>query len=547
MNGDEGGRENAVTAASFGVRETAGMRDNASMHESAAAPPLALPERRWLRWVAAVPALFFVAMVLKPPLNHDAAAVLDFSQRWLAGARLYVDLIDVNPPLIFILNLIPAWIAKHTPLGAPQALLLCLLAHAAMLWRMTVALRRGRAEGPVEAAVLTAAFPLLIVLAGSDFGQREVLMAITAIPYALLAERRIEGESVPWRLALGVAVAAALAFALKPHFLAVPALVEALVLLRRGRARALRDPVPWVMAVIWVLYLASIPVFFPDYFGHVVPLGWEVYANIHGAGPLTVLVTDLMGSATLLMLLVVPFALRRGAGPLPQALALACLGAFLSAWVQHKGWTYHVLPITILAFAAAAVALSRWTDATLPAERAAAAAPVFAVVAAFGIGGYAIRGGEAPWRQLWFKAEQTGRMTEWLRREAFGGSILVLSPEILPVYPSVTYAEARPTLRTMSIWPLQGAYRTCPPGAAPYRTPAQMSAAEFTFWHRTAEDFARAPPRAVLVTNFAHIPACGDRFDLVAYFSTHPLFARNWTRYRPAGEMEGYRLFLRMR
>ena len=37
-----------------------------------------------------------------PPLNHDAAALLHFSQRWLAGERLYVDLIDVNPPLIFV-------------------------------------------------------------------------------------------------------------------------------------------------------------------------------------------------------------------------------------------------------------------------------------------------------------------------------------------------------------------------------------------------------------------------------------------------------------
>jgi len=535
MSRDEGGREDAVAAAPF------------AMSGAAASRPVALPERRWLRFVAAVPALFFLAMIVKPPLNHDAAAVLNFSERWLAGARLYVELIDVNPPLIFILNLIPAWIAKHTPLVAPQALLLCLLAHAAMIWRMTVALRRGRAEGPVEAAVLTAAFPLLIVLAGSDFGQREVLMAISAIPYVLLAERRIEGVSVPWRLALGVSVAAALAFALKPHFLAVPALVEALVLLRRGRARALRDPVPWVMALVWVIYLASIPVFFPDYFASIVPLVWEVYAGIHGAGPLTVLVTDLMGSATLLMLVVLPLALRRGAGALSQGLALATVGAFLSAWVQHKGWTYHVLPITILAFASAAAALSRWADEALPQDRARATAPVLAVVAAFGIGGYAMRGGETPWRQFWFNTEQTGRFTEWLRREAFGGRILVLSPEILPVYPSVTYAEAQPTLRTMSIWPLQGAYRTCPAGPAPYRTPAQMGAAEYTFWHRTAEDFDRAPPRAVLVTEFAHIPACGDRFDLVAYFSTHPLFARNWSRYRPAGEMDGYRLFLRMR
>lgn len=529
------------------MRQVRGEHETAQVAAAGGEDGAAVPfrARRALQGLAAVPSLFFVVMVLMPPLNHDVAAVLDFSQRWLAGKRLYVDLIDVNPPLVFVLNLVPAWMARNLPVSAPQALLLCLLAHAALLWRLTAALRRGREEGPVEAAALSAAIPLLLVLAGSDFGQREVLMAMSAIPYALLAERRIDGAEVPRRLALAVAVLAALAFALKPHFLAVPLLVEALVLRRRGLAAALADPVPRVMAAIWLVYLVCIPLFFPAYLREVVPLALEVYGGIHGAGPFSVLVADLMGSAVLLLLLVLPIALRQEAGTLAQALGLAALGAFLSAWLQHKGWTYHVLPVTILALAAGVAAAARWADAALPAARARAAAPMLAVVAAFGIGTYAIRGGETPWRQFWFASEQTGRLTDLLRREVYGGSILVLSPEILPVYPAVTYARARPTLRTMSIWPLQGAYRACPNGPRPYRDPDEMGPTEAAMWHGVAEDFSRAPPRAVLVARFTHMPACGDRFDLIEYFSRHPLFARTWQRYRPAGEMDGYRLFVR--
>src|SRR5437879_5027889 len=52
---------------------------------------------------ALLPALLFVPFMLAPPLNHDVAAVLSFSERWLAGEQLYSDLIDVNPPLIFVL------------------------------------------------------------------------------------------------------------------------------------------------------------------------------------------------------------------------------------------------------------------------------------------------------------------------------------------------------------------------------------------------------------------------------------------------------------
>jgi hypothetical protein len=504
-----------------------------------------LERARVLQWLSGVPALFFLVMVLLPPLNHDAAAVLDFAERWLAGGRLYVDLVDVNPPLIFILSLVPAAIARWTPLSGPQALLLCLLGHALLLWRLCLALRRERAEGPVEAAVLAAVLPLLLVVAGSDFGQRETLMAASALPYALLAARRMEGPPVAPRLALGVATLAALAFALKPHFLAVPLLVEGLVLRRVGLARARRDPVPWLMAAIWLAYLFSIPLFFPAYLKEIVPLAWEVYADIHGAGPFSVLVTELMGAATLLLLLTLPVALRRRAGSLAQALGMAAAGAFLAAWVQHKGWTYHVMPVTILCAAALAAAAAHTADHALPPERARAAAPVLAVIAAFGIGAYAIRGGETPWRQFWFHSEQTGRLTEWLRREVGGGSILVLSPEILPVYPSVNYARLRPTLRTMSTWLLQGAYRTCPAGPAPYRDPAAMGRGEAFVFRSTAEDFARDPPRAVLVSRFARMRGCPESFDLLDYFNGHPLFARTWQLYRPRGEMDGYRLFVR--
>lgn len=324
---------------------------------------------RLLRWAGFAPAGFFLVCILLPPLNHDVAAVLDFSRRWLAGERLYVDLLDVNPPLIYLLNLAPAALARWTVLSPVQALLLCLLGYAGLLWAMTDALRAGRHEGTVEAAVLTTTLPLLLVMAGSDFGQRDVMMGMAAIPYALLAARRIEGPPVSWRLALGVTVIAALAFALKPYFLAVPLLVEALVIRRRSFPRWRRDPVPWVMGIVWLAYLLVILIGFPVYWRQVLPFAFEVYGSIHGPGFWGVLGTDVMGAAALLML-AMPFALRRQSGAFGQTLAAAAGGAFLSAWAQHKGWTYHVMPVTILGCGAVVVMAARWADRALPAVRA---------------------------------------------------------------------------------------------------------------------------------------------------------------------------------
>jgi hypothetical protein len=497
-----------------------------------------------LLWLAAlVPALAFLMTVIAPPLNHDVAAVLNFAERWLAGERLYTDLIDVNPPLVFVLTLVPAAIGAWTPLDGVQALLACVLAVCALATWLALRLVRGRP--PVELAALGVVVPLLTLVAGYDFGQREHLMAVAAIPYLFLAARRMEGLSAGRGLTLGCAVLAALGFALKPHFLVVPALVEALVLLRLGPRRALRDAVPWTMAAVWLGYLAAIPVVFPDYFGHVLPLVWDYYLDLGGFAWWQVILTERLGTALMLLVPLAVVAARGAWGALPKVLAVAALGATVAAVVQHKGWTYHVLPVRMLAGLLAVVLAARWLDRTLPTTRAARLAPAAAVVAAFAIGIHNFAGAEAPWRQVTWSWSHAGQLSALLKREAYGERLLVLSPDIFPVYPALNYARAQSTLRTMNIWLLQGVYGRCPEDGARYRETWDMSRTEFFIYRTVAEDFARAPPAAILIATDPRIPRCGKEFDVLEYFSRHPLFAETLRRYRPAAELHGYRLLRR--
>jgi len=508
------------------------------------ARPVAAP--RLLRLAALVPALAFLLTVIAPPLNHDAAAVLDFTQRWLGGERLYADLLDVNPPLIFLLNLLPAAIAAWTPLDAAPALLLCLLGLCALSAGLTLRLLPGRREAPLEAACLAAGIPLLTLAAGYDFGQREHLMVVAALPWLLLAARRIEGVPTGRGLALGCAVLAGLGFALKPHFLVVPALVEGLVLWRRGPSRALRDPVPWAMAAVWLLHLVVTLVVFPDYFARVLPLVRDYYLGLGDLSWWQVILTERLGTALMLLLpLAVLAFLRPGRGALPQVLALAGLGAALFAVAQQKGWTYHAMPVRLLAGLLAVVLAARWLDRALPAVRAQRAAPAAAAVAAFTLGIHNFAGAEAPWREITWSWSRAGQLSALLERHVQGQRLLVLSPDIFPVYPAVNYARARTTLPWMNLWLLQGVYRNCPAGGARYREIREMPPAEARLFHGLAEDFARAPPAAVLVSRHTGIPRCGREFDFIEYFSRNPLFAETFRRYRAAAELDGYRLFLR--
>jgi hypothetical protein len=500
----------------------------------------------------ALPALLFLPVLLAPPINHDVAAVLSFSQRWLAGERLYVDLIDVNPPLIYVLNLIPAGLARATGLSGVLALQLCLFALGFWLWWLGYRVRDRAAEGPVERGLLDVLPGLVMFAAGYDFGQRETLMTAASIPYLFAAARR-EGGARP-RARQVTAVLAALGFALKPHFLGIPALVELALLFgrvrrlgwREGWAQTWRDPVPWVMAAVWLLYAASLPLVFPHYLGVVVPLVWTLYLEQGGLTRLEVLLVPRLATALILFAPLLWLTFRPGWPParaLPRLLGLAGLGALASAMTQHKGWSYHIVPVEMFACALGCLLAARWLDRAEawrhggPRRAAAVLTAVFAL--------YCVEAGEAPWNEIGYTQSDTAKLTGLLRYYAEGARVLVLSPAISPIYPALNYADARLTLRTMNMWMLEGAYDTCPANGERYREPAEMSRPEFFVYRTVAEDFARAPPAVVLVDTIPGIAWCGSEFGFIAYFSRHPLFAETWTHYRLAEAWGRYQFYVR--
>lgn len=503
------------------------------------------------RLLVLLPVLLFLPVVLAPPLNHDAAAVLAFSERWLAGEHLYSDLIDVNPPLIFVLNLAPAWLSAVTGVDAVLTLQLCVLALGAVAWRLAWLSRDRAAEGEVERAFLDVLPGLFMVLPGYDFGQREYLMMVAALPYLLGAAARTNGVRPRGRLT--AAALAAIGFALKPHFLAIPVLVElAVLVLRPGSLRVrLRDSVAWLMVLIWLLYLASLPWLFPDYLGVVVPLVWELYLT---PGPVSlfgvVLVPHLAVAEALLAPLLV-FA-ARGKAPLPRILGLAALGTLGSAIVQHKGWSYHILPVALFTTSLAAVLAARWLDQAGVAREPRSGHRIGAALAGL-VTLYMVSNGEAPWLQFNYPGSDSDVLTQLLQDNAEGARVLVLSPGISPIFPALNYAHARLTLRTMSMWLLEGAYLDCPLGAEVedpgggrhYHDPWEMDRPEFFVYRTVAEDFARNPPAAVVVDRETGIARCGGVFDFIAYFSRHPLFAEMWSHYQLQAEFGRYQMYTR--
>jgi hypothetical protein len=292
------------------------------------------------------------------------------------------------------------------------------------------------------------------------------------------------------------------------------------------------------MAGTWMVYGGVIVLFFRPYLDIVLPVAADEYAGLAQLPPWRFLLLEFL-RLPLLAFLAGAVAAWRWRDRLGIALALAALGGLAGAMAQGRGWSYHLVPMEMFSGLLALAMLARWLD-TKPASttRWGLAFSMSWLLLVLAIG-------DAPQRQLRYPGSEIDRTAALLREAGPGSRILMLSPDVGPLYPAINYAGVLPTLRTMTIWPLQGAYAACPPGGRRLHAPADMAAGEAWFFRATVEDFVRNPPGYVLLDDRTYIPPCPGEFDPIAYFAQSPLFARVWADYRLHATQGRFRLYAR--
>jgi hypothetical protein len=493
---------------------------------------------------------------LFPPINHDVAALMDVAHRWLNGERLYVDIIDVNLPLVFVLYAIPEALTRlfaFTGLQATTWLTLCF--HAAIIGSF-LACRALTQRVPSLAHPLTEALVpptllfLFVVLPNDNFGQREHLMFVLSAPYLLLAAGRAEGRAAAIsRVATwSIALAAGLGLAQKPHFLAIPFMVESYLLLHRGWRRTLVDAVPWIIGAVAVAHACLILVGTPEYITVVLPIIWGSYTHLGDVTWQEVLFGPVLGPCLLALFafgLLATFLARTVAA---RVIVAYSLGAALAAAIQAKGWSYHVLPALSGTILLAAVTISQMIDRYLPIDRDAHRLPVVAISATFLILFYFQAALFTPpfQKQLQFEDSITGVLLHVVEQSVPNKRILVLSPGIYPYYPLINYAGVRMTMRFQTMWVLQGIYADCEEYPTLYNAPEDMSDAERFVFDSVSDDFDREHPDLLIVDRIAGMPRCQGRvFDYLEYFMRNPKFAHAFERYSHVMDVDRYVIYRR--
>jgi putative flippase GtrA len=291
-----------------------------------------------------LPGAALLAVVMRNlPLTHDVIWQLWIARQMLGGAELYSQINEINPPLWFWMGMPLHLLARACALPAPMILvwfiLLLALASALLVGRI------GRFESPRERA-LAMVMTLVIGLFTSiyDFAQREQILLIGAIPYALLIAARIRGErpSVPLGAAIGVL--ASLGFALKHYFVLAPLGLELLLAWHLRRAwRPLRTET-LILAVLGCAYATAVLVLTPAFLTVMVPMVQAAYFGFET--PVWMWFDETIQALWLLELVALaslgaPRLIRKR--PEMQALAI-CVLAFLATYLlQRKGWQYHAM------------------------------------------------------------------------------------------------------------------------------------------------------------------------------------------------------------
>jgi hypothetical protein len=136
---------------------------------------------------------------LRSPLKDDIAWLLYVARRWMAGRELYVDVVEVNPPLIVWISAIPLTLSRWLDI-TPQLAAMSTFAAMALgcAWWSACLLRPagGVSNGiflggifPGRVPVFAVIGAVLLIIPATDLGQREHLLVAAFLPYLILFAR----------------------------------------------------------------------------------------------------------------------------------------------------------------------------------------------------------------------------------------------------------------------------------------------------------------------------------------------------------------------
>jgi putative flippase GtrA len=483
--------------------------------------------RLWPELTVAIALAIAWLLMVGMPLTHDVFWQMWIARQLLGGATLYVDVMEVNPPLWFWLAMPVVKAAQFLRIDPGMAMVTAIVAYAGISLLAIARIVSDYAQ-PRRALLLFGSAIALLLIPLSDFAQREHLALIAAVPYALLIARRAERTEVSATTATLTGVVAAVGLALKHYFSAVPVFLELWLLYTLGRRWNPLRPEALVLVLCAIVYIAAIFTLTPAYLSNMVPMLRIAYSGYEAPFMRLFQRPEMLvwslASVTLVLL-------RKHGNKATVTFGLAAAGFMLAYLAQQKGWRYHTIPATGFVFLSLITLLDLRNDAVPTSVIWLVAATVVSVASlplqlAFAYGTY--------------RNADRSRIETLLRDAPPGSPVLMLTPNPSRIWPMVEEQGHVWPSRYFGFWVVSAIAKEERLRGAGHPTPALTRVAAIV-QADTVNDILCHPPSLILVDDMSR--SQGGPFDLVAFFSENETFRKifsNYERGAVAGPFTAY-------
>ena len=170
------------------------------------------------------------------PLNEDAYWIIYSTKYILDGGRLYIDIIETNPPLIFIISMIPVSISEllSVSLTSVYILFVILLSFLSSYLIYKVLIYSKLFSKKIANYITFGTLFILLIVPSGDFAQREHFMMIFVLPYIIMSMFR-DRVVFSKKLLFVVSLFATLGFNLKPHFYLLFIVIEIFIIFKNRK------------------------------------------------------------------------------------------------------------------------------------------------------------------------------------------------------------------------------------------------------------------------------------------------------------------------
>lgn len=324
--------------------------------------------------IIALLALLGLILLTPTGLNLDSTMYLEIGQYLLEGRLPYVDYVELNPPLIHYINVIPVFLANLSglnPIFVYKLLIFVIVLYSVFMTRHLVFKLTDEAYSLETNIISIIIIILTIEIHGgssnfADFGQREHILSLFIIPWIILRLLKAMNISVSISQSIMIGIFAAIGIALKPYFVLPLLVIELYLLFKYRNWRAIFSSDVWAFVVIGVLYLGHFfilpPAVSDNFFNNLIPSVGQNY-DVYSIGSMKKIIVKfllyphLFGPRIIWIIglgigIVIPRKQDNHISGLFVIFTLFTIGSIAGFLMQGIGFRYQALPYYFTIFSA---------------------------------------------------------------------------------------------------------------------------------------------------------------------------------------------------